>query len=62
MFHVQGLFLVTGGLILIEFAVGTLEYLVRFSIQVVSCLCTCKSRIKAEIADAKDDADQLVCY
>ena len=43
---------------LIGFAVGTLEYLVRFSMLVVSCLCTCTSRIKAEIADAIDDADR----
>jgi hypothetical protein len=43
---------------LIGFAVGTMEYLVRFSMLVVSCLCTCTSRIKAEIADAIDDADR----
>jgi hypothetical protein len=47
---------------LIGFAVGTLEYLLRFCMLVVSCLCTCKSRINAEIADAIDDADRVSIY
>jgi len=56
--NVLGLFFVTGGLMFIGFVIGTIEYIMRFCMVVMTCLFTCKERVQQEIADAIDDAEK----